>query len=308
VAPTTPSLTLGTTGSSSCGTGCWDDGLSTPITLPFTFNYPGGSTDDITIGSNGFIYLGAIANNAYTWCGPANGSLAVLVNNAPRISAYFHDLDPSLTGGIYYEIEAGGSSVTITWENVPEWNVPGTSNTMQLTLDASSNVFLTYGNLANTAQDAYWGFMPGNGTALEPPLDISALLTTGAMTYTSGDGAFSPVLELDARPVIGTTITFTTTNVIPGTILQVLAAGTALPPAPVNLGIIGMADCFLQVNPIVLLTGVINPNNEFTQPLVVPNDISLFNAQLGLQAAPFSPGYNSLGFLISNGLCARIGF
>ena len=302
-APSSTPLTAGATGSSSSGN--WDDALSTPMMLPFTFNYPGGSTNMITIGSNGYIYLDAVVNNTYNWCGAAYGSLAVFRDNAGRISPYFHDLDPSAAGAIYYD--ASANSVTITWANVPEWNVPATSNTMQLTLDAAGTVFVTYGNLGNTAQEAYWGFTPGNGTPLPAPINIQTLLTTGAMQYTSGDGAYSPTLSLDARPVIGTTVNFTTSNVIPGTIVQVLAAGDSPQPFPVNLNIIGMPDCFLQVNFIVLLTGIINMNNEFVQPLTLPNNPSLQNAQLVVQAAPLSIGYNPLGFLLSNGICGRVG-
>ena len=88
---------------------------------------------------------------------------------------------------------------------------------------------------------------------------------------------------------------------------QLLAAGDTLLPGPLDLGLIGMPGCLLQMNAFILLTGVVNGNNTFTQPLVIPNTGSLQNAQLAFQAAPLTPGLNSFGALLSSGICARIG-
>jgi len=307
VPSTSPSITLQAYGSSSSTS--WDDALSTPIVLPFTFNYPGGSTTDITIGSNGFVYLRAVQNNTFEFCGASYGSILPFRDGPPRIAPFYVDLDPTTAGSIHYDVDPTNQFVRITWNAVVEWTAtidPTALNTMQLTLHANGNVDIAYGNLANrgvaAANDAIYGFTDGDGARLPPAVDISA-----AMPLTTGDGEIPPVLGMDARPVIGTTPNIVTTNVKPGTLVQILAAGDQLAPVPVDLAIIGMPGCLLPTNPFVFLTNTITPQNTFEQPFAIPNVPSLQNQQLVFQAAPLTPGLNALGLLLSNGICTRIG-
>ncbi len=306
VTPTSPSITTAAPGASSSGN--WDDAISAPITLPFTFPYPGGSTSSITISSNGSVFLDAVTNGAYAVTGASYGSVSSFRDGPARISAYYHDLDPvggTGSGTIHYDVQPGSQAVTITWNNVIEWGVPAAVNSMQITLDSAGNVNIAYGSLGNqsASNDAYFGFTRGNGATLPPAIDLSA-----SLPYTSGDGSIPPILGMDARPVLGTTPNIITSNITPGTILQVLAAGDTLLPGPVDLGFIGMPGCLLQMNAIILLSGVIDiPTNTFIQPLSIPNNPLLQNAQLVFQAAPLTGGLNSLGLLLSNGICTRIG-
>lgn len=305
VTPTSPDLSASPPGASSSGN--WDDAISAPITLPFTFPFPGGSTSVITISSNGSVFLESVTSNSYDVCGAAYGSIAPFRDGPARISACYHDLDPvgaTGSGTIHYEVDPSNQSVRVTWNNVIEWGVPAAVNRMQITLDSSGNVNINYGSLGNRSagNNAVYGFTQGHGATLPPAIDISA-----ALPYTSGDGSIPPILGIDARPVLGTTPNIITSNITPGTVLQVLAAGDTLLPGPVDLGFIGMPGCLLQMNAIVLLTGVITGNNTFVQPLSIPSTPSLQNAQLVFQAAPLTAGLNSLGLLLSNGLCTRVG-
>lgn len=306
VPPTTPSLTLGAYGVSSSAS--WDDALSTPFTLPFTFNAPGGiATTDITISSNGCLYLAAVTNAAYTpFTGASYGGIASFRDGPPRIAPYFHDLDPTLAGGIHYEVDPASQWVRITWNAVAEWPVATALNTMQVTLYANGNVDVVNGALANTGvgngNNAIMGYTPGLGSRLPAAVDISA-----SMPLTTGDGAVPPILGMNARPVIGTTPNIVTTNITPGTIVQILAAGAALQPVPIDLSIIGMPGCLLTTNPFVFLTNVLSPNSTFEQPLAIPNNPALQNTQLVFQAAPLTAGYNAASLLLSNGICTRIG-
>lgn len=306
VPPISPSITLGAYGASSSAS--WDDALSTPITLPFTFNGPGGvSTTDITVSSNGCLYLANVTNPAYTpYTGASYGSLTAFRDGPPRIAGYFVDLDPTVGGGIHVDIDPSNQFVRVTWMNVPEWPATAATNTIQITLYANGNVDVHTGALSNVAvgngNNAIMGYTPGLGARLPAAIDISA-----SLPYTSGDGAIPPVLGMDARPVIGTTPNIVTTNITNGTVVQILAAGGALQPIPIDLGIIGMPGCALTTNPFVFLTNVINPNNTFTQPFAIPNNPALQNSQLVFQAAPLTAGYNPASLLLSNGICTRIG-
>lgn len=305
VPPTSPNLILGAFGASSCA--CWDDAITAPITLPFTFNAPGGvSTNQITISSNGCVYLEAVTNGAYTpYTGASYGGTAFRDGPA-RIAAYFTDLDPSAGGSMHYEVDPSNQFVRITWLNVPEWPVTTALNTMQVTLYSTGNVDMYLGGLSNpsvaNANNAYYGYTPGNGARLPASVDLSA-----SLPLTTGDGAIPPVLAMDARPALGTTPNIRTTNITPGTIVQVLAGGSALQPIPIDLGFIGMPGCALTTNPFVFLTNVLTPNNTFDQPLNVPNTPSLINTQLVFQAAPVTAGYNPANLLLSNGICVRVG-
>ena len=304
-----PSLTLGAPGASSSG-GTWDDAISAPIALPFVFNYPGGSTSTITISSNGGVYLASVTSGSYETTGASYGSIIPFREQPARICAYFHDLDPSAGGTLKYDVDPLNQYVRITWNLVPEWAlppVPTALNTMQVTLEASGNVSIAYGALANigvaNGNNAIAGFTPGSGSRLGPAIDISM-----SLPLTTGDGQVPSILRMDARPVLGTTPNIITSNVIPGTILQVLAVGETFPPMPVDLGVIGMPLCNLYINPVVLLTNVINVmTGTFIVPLGIPNMAVFQNYQLALQAFPLSPGLNSLGLVGANGVCARLG-
>jgi len=309
VTPTSVSITTGAYGAASSGS--WDDAISTPFTMPFTFTAPGGvSTTDITIASNGCLYLANVTSAAYTpFTGASYGSMAAFRDGPPRIAAYFADYDPTSGGGIYYEVDPLNQFVRVTWLNVPEWdNVinPASTNSVQVTLYANGNVDWVAGGLHNNAtgngDNALWGYTPGLGARLSAGIDISV-----ALPYTSGDGAIPPVLGMDARPVLGTNPNIVTTNITTGTIVQILAAGGVLQPVPIDLSSIGMPGCLLTTNPFVFLTNVIGPNNTFSQPFAIPNNPTLQNSQLVFQSAPLTPGFNAASLLLSNGICTRIG-
>ena len=309
VNPTSVSLTTGPYGLSTSAN--WDDALSTPITIPFTFNAPGGiATNSITISSNGCLYLDAVTTGGYTpVTGASYGGTSTFRDGPPRIAAYFCDYDPTSGGGIYYEQDPSNQFVRVTWLNIPEWDtviVPTAINTVQVTLYANGNVDWVSGQLHNISvangDNAIMGYTPGNGARLPAAIDIST-----SLPYTSGEGAIPPVLGMDARPVIGTTPNIVTTNITPGTIVQILAAGGALQPFPIDLAIIGMPGCLLTTDPFVFLTNVITPQNTFVQPLAIPNNPIFQNSQLVFQAAPLTAGYNPASLLLSNGICTRIG-
>jgi len=305
VPPTSANLVAGAYGASSCA--CWDDAITAPITLPFTFSAPGGvSTNTITIASNGCLYLEAVTNGAYTpFTGAAYGGTAFRDGPA-RIAPFFADLDPTAGGSIHYDVDPSNQFVRVTWLNVPEWPATPATNTMQVTLYATGNVDVYYGNLSNASvaygNDAWVGYTPGNGSRLGAMIDFSA-----SLPLTTGDGAIPPVLGMDGRPALGTTPNIRTTNITPGTVFQVLAGGSALQPFPIDLGFIGMPGCSLTTNPFVFLTNVIGPNNTFDQPLAVPNNPALINSQLVFQGAPLTAGYNTAALLLSNGICVRVG-
>ncbi len=309
VTPTSPSLTLNPPGSTSSGLNNWDDALTTPIVLPFTFNYPGGSTTDITISSNGHVFLANVVNNSYGVCGASYGSIAPFRDNPARVAPLYVDLDPSPTGGgtMHYDVDPSNQFVRITWAAIPEWTPtgPGPLNTLQLTLYSNGNVDVLYGSLgmvSTAGNNAIAGFTPGNGARLPSPMDISA-----SLPFSSGDGAIPPVLTMSGRPVFGTTPNIITKNITTGTFFQVFVAGLTGVPAPISLAAFGMPGCFQHINPFTAFLSGIGGNGEFAVPFAIPNNASYQNVQFFFQAAPLTPGLNAAGILTSNGLCAKVG-
>lgn len=126
--------------------------------------------------------------------------------------------------------------------------------------------------------------------------------------FGSGCGAVPPALGLDARPVLGTTVNFQTTNMPAGSLFGFTmlsffpsAAGTSLSP-------LGWPGCslYLQLNhPIkTTLTGV--SNGVASMPLAIPNTSSLSGISLSAQTAPLAPAAPG-GLLFSNAVCVGIG-
>ena len=304
IPPANTSITAGAfTGSSSAS---WDDAYLVQ-TLPFTgpFPYAGGSTSSISIGSNGYIFLGSATSTSFQTCGAAYGLVPPWRDEMPRIAPYYHDLDPTVGGGIFYEVDPSvpPQYVRITWNQVQEWGVPAAVNTMQLTLNANGDVGIAYGVLANQSatNNAIAGFSEGNGARLPAPQDLSA-----TMPFQSGNGDIPPVLSMSARPVLGTTPTLITTNITPGTLFVFLATGFGTIPAGVPLNALGMPGCKQYINPVSsLLLPVIT--GQASAPLAIPNVPAYLGLVVSSQSAPLTPGLNVAGILTSNGLCMKVG-
>ena len=302
VAPTSTNLASGPTGSTSSAN--WDDALSTPILLPFAFPFPGGSTNEVTISSNGAVLLANVVDNSYAVCGASYGSIVPFRDGPPRIAPYHHDLDPTVGGGVFYEVGAGNQFVRITWENVQEWGVAAAVNTMQVTLYPNGNADIFLGGLGNQSagNNAICGFTPGLGSLLPPAIDISA-----ALPYQGGDGSKPPILTMDVRPVLGASTNVITTNITAGTLFQVFVAGLSGLPTPVSLAPFGMPGCNQYINPFTAFLSGIGGNGDFSVPFAIPNNASYQNVQFFFQAAPLTAGLNAAGILTSNGLCVKIG-
>lgn len=291
-------------------TGDWDDALAAPITLPFAFPFAGGgSTNEITIGSNGFVFLGNVTDNSR--CFAYYNSFPDFRDFEPRIAMFFGDLDPQASGtaggGVYYDV-INPNEVRITFENVHEWNDPAAVNTFQLVLQSSGNYEVIYQGMAIGTAPAIVGFTRGNGDRTEN-LDLTA---RAAAAYVTGDGAIPPVLNTDFRPVIGTTLNWFLEGITPGTPIVFLITGVAALPGPLDLTFLGMPNCrqYIDVTAGPADTWLMNIDTNTwtaTQPIPIPNNPALIGANLYAQAAPFTAGLNRAGILSSNGACVKVG-
>lgn len=278
----------------------YDDDISAPQTLPFSFPYPGGSTTSIIVSTNGHVFLqtSAATFGSYT--------VSALFTDAPRICAAWGDWDLTSAGTMSYYVDPSNQFVTVTWDNVQEWATAASfgSNSFQLVLYATGQIDWNWGPVAHTDTNLVVGFGRGSNTADSGSIDLDL-----AIPFASGDGSVPPILSMNPRPVIGGTANFITTNITPGTLFGLIAFSfLAPPPSPFNdLTFFGMPGCFQNVGLPATTAFAFVVNGQLTLPLTIPNVPSYNGINLFSQAAPLTGGLNTAGIVTSNGLCVHIG-
>ena len=116
-----------------------------------TLSLYGQRTNVFFIGSNGYLTLGSGDNN------PMEGLEDHF--NLPRISALFHDLDPSSGGTVYYKELA--DRIAVTFVGIPEWYFTNRVNDFQVEWFYDGRIRLTYLNIGLNA--ALVGLSAGTG-------------------------------------------------------------------------------------------------------------------------------------------------
>ena len=139
-----------------------DDSNSAALPLGFSFTYNGVTYTDICVCSNGYIWLGPVAGAA-----DFSPTEAELLAQAPRICPMWTDLNPGAAGSgqVYYDASVPGVA-KITWAGVFQYNTTN-QNSVQVVIDASSSVTITYGP-CTTAANPIVGASPGLGSISNP--------------------------------------------------------------------------------------------------------------------------------------------
>jgi len=139
-----------------------DDSNSAALPLGFSFTYNGVTYTDICVCSNGYIWLGPVAGAA-----DFSPTEAELLAQAPRICPMWTDLNPGAAGSgkVYYDASVPGIA-KITWAGVFRFGSTD-QNSMQVVIDASSSVTVTYG-ACTTAANPIVGASPGVGSVSNP--------------------------------------------------------------------------------------------------------------------------------------------
>ena len=153
-----------------------DDDEAVLYSLPFPFTFAGQTWSDVFVGSNGYVTFGT-ADMTYT------ETLAAHFDRL-RLSVLFDDLDPSVAGEVLVGQGPAGSFV-VTWSGIPEYNSPGTSNTVQLVLHPDGAIEMSWPSL--TATTAIVGPSIGGGV---PPNFIATDLSDAwdCVAHAAGDG------------------------------------------------------------------------------------------------------------------------
>jgi hypothetical protein len=301
----------------------WDDAsliytLSTTL-FPGGLPFPGGSCTDITINSNGKIFLGPMSNSSWDSNGANYGSLAAFQGALPSVQlpaqmqAFSCDFDPTAGGGIYVEEPSPNGGIRITWHQVPNWpTVAGRTCNIQVELLPTGICYWAFGNdlvcdpAANT-NAALVGFSAGFGQPIGPAIDWSAITVRQ-----TGDGSQAPVLGMASRPVINSTADVVISNLTPGTASPFggfLSVGLGGLPAGLPLNMYGLGGCEAHIDLGLVVFTVIMPNPSgidmrwsWTVPAAA-NGVQIF-----FQGATLTPNpYNNRSLLVTNALCAKVG-
>jgi hypothetical protein len=216
------------------------------------------------------------------------------------------DLNPDFAfpGGVFGDADPNGQAYYVTFAGVPEYNTTS-ANTFQIALFANGTFELRYPSAANLLRPAVVGYSTGNGAPDPGPVDLSA-----AMPFDTGNGGSPLVLEAasGSRPRLGTTFSMISSPVPLGTALGFMLFGFR--SAATDLTSLGVAGCTSYIdlqNGVHVIAAFATPTTAVAFPLGVPSNASLIGVTVLAQSATFSPGFNPLGLIVSNGGRLRLG-
>lgn len=280
------------------------DDAQTSVTLSAPFVFPGGSTTSLVVCSNGFV---SVANGNGTGYQPsAQGLLAM----AHGVYACWHDYNPTFAGSGQVKAEETGGVARITWDGVYSYLGTGAGTApsrFQLQFDlATGAVHFVFQAMDLAGGSAYGdshlvGWSPG-GASIDPgSTDLSATVPAGFAV--PGADRLALQLAVSARPLVNTTVSFTTNAIPAGSPFGAVLLGLQNPN--LDLTALGMPGCFRYSDGLVTMLFV-GPGTSQAVPFPVPN---LAGLQLYAQAAVYAPqaGLTPLGALSSNGLALRLG-
>lgn len=133
------------------------------VPLPSALSFFGGTTGDAFVNSDGNITFGVGDGSS------SARSVGRFLGGAPRLAAFFADLDPSVGGRVFANAEASG--LTVTWCAVPGFDDPSTV-TVQTTVQADGTVDIRFG--AVSLLEGVVGVSPGAGSSYAPARSASA--------------------------------------------------------------------------------------------------------------------------------------
>ena len=275
------------------------DDSTTNVTLPFALPYPGGSTTDLEVCSNG--YISPEGGNGADWT-PTVGEL---LGGSPRWALAWHDLNPSNSASGDVLVDSSPAGVTITFDGVSNYSGGG-PNTFQVQFLPNGTVHLFWQSMTLAGNDWIVGWCPGGGPDDPGATDLSMDLPASInLCATSQGGAVA--MSSSARPVIGTSIDLTTSGIAAGSPFGafIMSFGQALPAIPLDA--IGMPGCVYHGAGPDLHVPFSNPGSSWSVTVPIPNVPEITGFGVVTQSFVYSPPLTPLGLVASNGLLLVLG-
>lgn len=285
--PTSANLALG------------DDAITT-CALPFSFNFPGGTTTSVRMVSNGFLWLSSAQTST-----DYSPTIAELASGAARFAPAWMDLNPVAAGTTHFDVDPSNTAVYFTWNGVPHYTTGtyGAGNTFQLVLRSNGEAEFRYRVMPNQIDLAVTGWSRG-AVGAPPSTDLSTALPK---TITS-DGPGLTLTPVN-RPIIGTSQLMLFGNVPnPAASTAVLVMDYASIPGGLDLGYAGAPGCNQYLNPtiLVIMPPLAGPSTPWSLP--IPMNPTLVSSHFYLQTALLVPlGSNPANILVSNAIDLMFG-
>jgi hypothetical protein len=291
----------------------------TTVTLPSTFTYPGGSTTQLSIATDGHV---SASNNLSSLPGTPTYSPyppALLDAGSTIWAVCWHNLNTTEPGSGTIMHEQVGNLFVVTWDNVEAWpNLIGTAQVVnpsrfQAQFDlVTGDVHYVWVTLEAQGGSPYYdhtvvGYSPGGPSPDVGPVDLTTL-TTLVLPATE---VLPLTLTASAPPVLGNSVDLATTNeTIPGLGINFLSLA-ALPAPGIDLGLLGAPGCFALVDPNVAVGNLISnlgaPFPPMTVTLPIPVNPALPGFTLASQSVFLDPGANAFGMIVSNAVTLVVG-
>ncbi len=275
----------------SANLGLTDDSVSLQ-NLPFNFPYPGGSTNQIQVCSNGYLWLDPSQTGA-----DFSPTVAELLAQAARIAPHWCDLNPAAAGTVTAEVD--GADFVVTFDQVQQWNVPGNLCTFQIRLKANGTFEVGYQGLTN-ANTTIVGASPVLNAANPGPRDLSTA------SFSTAFPDRTPLsLSASGAPVTGGTVSLITAGIpAEGIMTASILSFTSHNPG-IELSGMGMPGCYQLVG--LDVAHILFGGPSVTNNVTVPNDPSWVGVHVYTQSSCLVPGINALGGITSNALDLLIG-
>ncbi len=233
-----------------------DDSTSAAQNLGFTFTYNGVAYTQVSVCSNGYIWLGTTGIAG----GDFSPTEAELLAGAPRICPLWSDFNPGAVGSgkVWFDNSTPGVA-TVTWAGVFAFGTT-TGINFQVSFDASNSVTVTYGAAAvpgtlNTT--VLIGASPGAASVANPVSFATRPIISTSNTFSEAIPAVNGV----PIPYGNFKMLWTPTN--PGFVISdVTCTPNQLPP-PASSAVVGVG-CPALVSP------ALNAGDDTTHALTLP--------------------------------------
>lgn len=290
----------------------------TTVALNSPFPYPGGSTPQLVIATDG--HISPVSNlpfpgQNYNFMPFQRGVLDAL---NPIWAVCWHNFNTTELNSGLIKHETLGNLFVVTWDNVesfPGSTTAQTANpcTFQAQFDLTTgDVHFVYQSMtaiggSQSYDETVIGYSPGGPSPDAGPIDVATLT---ALVLPSVE-VLPLTLTVSAAPVLGTTIDLTTSNPTTQGLGVNFLALVGIPAPGINLAVLGAPGCAALVDPSTAVGNLISNLGAGLPPLTVtlpiPANPALTGLQIFSQSIWLDAAANAFGAITSNGVNTTLG-
>lgn len=290
-----------------------NNNLQTAVSLPSALQFPGGSTTQLYVSTNGYVSDTALQ--------APPGSISYMPHEYGLLQAgatvwalAFHDYITSEAGSGLIKYEQVGNLFVITYDGVESFPAAYLNPTrMQIQFDLVTNdvhyVWVTMDAIGGSAwyDQTVVGFSPAGPS---PDVGSTDIPTLTSLLLTVPE-VLPLTLTATAPPVLGTSVGLITSNAGNASLGVNFLSTIAIPAPGIDLGLLGapgcagLVDIAFGVGNLISNLGGTLPGMTVTVPL--PGTASLAGIVVASQSVWLDPAANPFGIQTSNGVTLTLG-